>query len=95
MSNDERVGASSAPPYEGLDGSGTDLSRLMSLSDGVFAFALTFLVVSLILPAVGATALPSLPTYLRKLGPGFLAYALSFAVITAWWDAHHLSLIHI
>ncbi len=27
--------------------------------------------------------------YLRRLGPGLLAYALSFFVIASWWEAHH------
>jgi len=74
---------------EGLDGSGTDLGRLLSLSDGVFAFALTFLVVTLILPAISTGGPPSLAAYLGKLEPGFLAYGLSFFVIATWWDAHH------
>ncbi|MFY9716787.1 MAG: TMEM175 family protein [Thermoplasmata archaeon] len=83
-----------APPserraVEGLDGSGTDLGRLLSLSDGVFAFALTFLVVSLLLPAPGTTTVPSLNSLLSRLEPGFLAYALSFFVIATWWDSHH------
>ncbi|HTP54794.1 MAG TPA: TMEM175 family protein [Thermoplasmata archaeon] len=75
--------------YEGLDGSGTDLGRLLSLSDGVFAFSLTFLVVSLLLPAPGTTAEPSLTGLLSRLEPGFLAYALSFFIIATWWETHH------
>jgi uncharacterized membrane protein len=74
---------------EGLDGSGTDLGRLLSLSDGVFAFSLTFLVVSLLLPAPGTTTVPSLDSLLSRLEPGFLAYALSFFIIATWWDSHH------
>lgn len=76
-------------PYEGLDGTGTDPSRLLGLSDGEFAFALTFLVVSLLLPQVGNPAPPSLAAYLARLEPGSLAYLLSFFIIATWWDAHH------
>ena len=83
--------ASAAPhrPYEGLDGTGSDMGRLLSLSDGVFAFALTFLVVSLVLPSPGTTTLPSLPVLLRRLLPGFVGYALSFLIISTWWTTHH------
>lgn len=74
---------------EGIDGTGSDLSRLLSLSDGVFAFALTFLAVTLLLPqALGVAALPNLPTYLRKLEPAFVGYLLSFFVIGSWWSGH-------
>jgi uncharacterized membrane protein len=76
-------------PYEGLDGSGTDMGRLLSLTDGVFAFALTFLVITLLLPTPGSSGLPPLLSLLAKLKTGFLAYALSFFVIATWWNSHH------
>ena len=76
-------------PWEGLDGSGTDMGRLLALSDGVFAFSLTFLVVGLILPKAGSSGLPDLVGYLRALEPQFLGYLLSFFIIGAWWQAHH------
>jgi len=81
--------AAARRPYEGLDGTGTDLGRLLSLSDGVFAFSLTFLVVSLVLPSPGSTSLPSLPVLLQRLLPGFIGYALSFLIISTWWTTHH------
>jgi len=89
--DDERDRASgSGPVLEGLDGSGSDLSRILSLSDGVFAFALTFLAVSLLLPQVTSSGpRPSLPTYLGRLEPAFLGYALTFFVIASWWRVHH------
>jgi uncharacterized membrane protein len=75
---------------EGLDGAGSDLSRLVSLSDGVFAFSMTFLAVTLLLPtATGSAPLPSLPSYLGRLEPAFIGYMLSFFVIAAWWNTHH------
>jgi len=89
LSDESTLPADDRRPYEGLDGSGRDLGRLLSLSDGVFAFALTFLVVSLLLPEPGATVQPSLTSFLVKLEPGFLAYALSFVIIATWWDYHH------
>jgi uncharacterized membrane protein len=74
---------------EGIDGTGSDLSRLLSLSDGVFAFALTFLAVSLLLPQLSTgTPSASLPSYLGRLEPAFLGYILSFFVIATWWFSH-------
>ena len=79
-----------APRLEGIDGTGTDLSRLLALSDGVFAFALTFLAVSLLLPQMnGGSSLPSLTSYLTRLEPAFVGYLLSFFVIATWWSTHH------
>jgi uncharacterized membrane protein len=75
---------------EGLDGTGNDMSRLLSLSDGIFAFALTFLVVTLVLPtAIGSGSHGGLNHYLQTLEPGLLAYFLSFFIIAGWWRAHH------
>lgn len=65
---------------------GRDLSRLLALSDGIFAFAMTLLVLGLALPAgfdprqVGRVLL--------NLRPAFLAYLLSFFVIWLYWRAH-------
>lgn len=77
------------PKLEGIDGSGTDMGRLLALSDGVFAFALTFLAVTILLPQVSGTVPPSLPAYLRRLEPAFVGYLLSFFVVGAWWNTHH------
>ncbi len=75
---------------EGIDGTGTDLSRLYALSDGVFAFALTFLAVTIILPqSTGSTPLPKLPVYLAHLEPAFIGYLISFFIIASWWGIHH------
>jgi len=75
---------------EGIDGTGSDLSRILSLSDGIFAFALTFLAVTLLLPqALGSSPLPVLTRYLQRLEPAFIGYLLSFFVIASWWNVHH------
>ncbi len=78
------------PKLEGINGTGSDLSRLFSLSDGVFAFALTFLAITLLLPQTArGTALPVLSTYLGSLQGAFIGYILSFLVIASWWNIHH------
>ena len=66
---------------------GHDLTRLLALSDGVFAFAMTLLVLGLALPpgfdprAIGAA--------LYTLRSAFLTYALSFFVIWFYWLSHN------
>ncbi|MCI4354238.1 MAG: DUF1211 domain-containing protein [Thermoplasmata archaeon] len=83
---------SSAPPVviDGLSGEGTDLGRLTALSDGIFGFSMTLLVVILVLPTVGAAGGPTdLLEYLRKILPALGGYAISFFVVATWWSAHH------
>lgn len=73
---------------EGLDGTGSDMSRVIGVSDGVFAFALTFLVITLVLPGQAASSHADLVGYLGSIWPALVAYMISFFVITAWWGAH-------
>lgn len=89
--DDERAGEGpKGRRLEGIGGTGSDLSRLLSLSDGVFAFAMTFLAVTLLFPQTsGASTVPSLFAYLSRLEPAFVGYVLSFLVIAAWWNTHH------
>ncbi|MCI4330703.1 MAG: DUF1211 domain-containing protein [Thermoplasmata archaeon] len=80
--------ASATPAYEGIDSRGTDLGRILGLSDGVFAFSMTLLVISLALPAVG-TRHGSLVDFLSNDRGPLVAYALGFFVVAAWWSGHH------
>ncbi|HYA57713.1 MAG TPA: TMEM175 family protein [Thermoplasmata archaeon] len=91
MEADERRTSHEAEPeVQGLDGSGVDMARIISLSDGIFAFSLTFLVVTLVLPtAFGSGHLPGLWAYLRSLEPALIAYGLAFFIIASWWTVHH------
>ncbi|MBV9094313.1 MAG: DUF1211 domain-containing protein [Streptosporangiaceae bacterium] len=67
---------------------GKGIGRILALSDGVFAIALTLLILDISLPA--ATGDTHLPHALLRLWPRYLAYALSFLVIARFWMAHHL-----
>lgn len=69
---------------------GADLSRVLALSDGIFAFAMTLLVLSLVLPA--GIAGSAVRTYLlsSKFFQPLYAYLVTFFVITLWWQGHHL-----
>jgi uncharacterized membrane protein len=64
------------------------LERLIFLSDGVFAIAMTLLVVELTVPELGASAHDELFVRLLALGPKFLSYVISFLVIASYWSAH-------
>lgn len=74
-----------SPPWAGT---GTDLGRLLALSDGIFAFAMTLLVLGLVLP-VGFDP-RKVDTVLWNLRAALLAYLLSFFVIWFYWRAHQL-----
>lgn len=61
------------------------------MTDGVFGFAITFLVVNLVVPAQceGAHDEVCLVNTLAGDGTHFLAYLISFFVIGIWWVVHH------
>src|SRR5438105_3300226 len=65
------------------------LERLIFLSDGVFAIAMTLLVVELTLPGIALSAqADELPARLWALRPKYLSYTISFLVIAAYWSSH-------
>jgi uncharacterized membrane protein len=63
-------------------------NRLESLIDGIFAFAMTLLVTSLILPHNELAARSSATTLLALL-PDFYHYIIAFFVLAAFWMGHH------
>ncbi len=84
MMTDEQSGGSL------IDDRGMD--RILSLSDGIFAFAITLLVLNLTVPALTQSAtsadlLKSLTT--QSQYEKYLAYGISFFVISNYWLAHH------
>jgi len=65
-------------------------ARFEAFSDGVFAFAITLLILGIVLPAFKTPPSESeLRGALLALWPNALAYALSFAVIGIMWQNHH------
>jgi TMEM175 potassium channel family protein len=62
-----------------------EFNRIVAFSDGIFAIAITLLVLGLTVPS-GAEDLTK--TLLENDGD-FLAYAISFAVLGRYWLAHH------
>ena len=64
-----------------------ETNRVEAFSDGVFAIAITLLIL-----AVGIDNVPhgDLGSYLTGLWPAYLAYAASFLTIGIMWVNHHL-----
>jgi uncharacterized membrane protein len=72
--------------------SGRSVERLQALADGVFAIAMTLLVLDLRLPSVPETHgvdNHELWSQLTGLGPQFAAYLLSFTMLGTFWLAQH------
>ena len=69
------------------------MSRIISLSDGVFAFALTLLVLSLVVPSIQGTTNQAvngpLGWALNHEVSAFVGYAFAFVMISVWWMNHH------
>jgi uncharacterized membrane protein len=66
-----------------------DKSRFEAFSDGVFAFAITLLVLGVVLPELHRPSESQLASALLGLWPNVIAYILSFGVIGIMWQNHH------
>jgi TMEM175 potassium channel family protein len=66
---------------------GFDLERTIAFSDGVFAVAITLLVLTLEVPRDIAPG--ELAHWVGDQGQQFLAFAISFAVVGLFWLEHH------
>ena len=65
-----------------------DVGRLLTLTDGVFAIALTLLVLDLDVPDNLATGEGAVWQAILDQGANLLALGLSFVVIAAFWSGH-------
>jgi TMEM175 potassium channel family protein len=74
------------PRQEDDEAAGEGIGRILALSDGVFAIAITLLILDIAVPATISSH--ELPTALLDLWPRYLAYALSFLVIARFWVIH-------
>jgi uncharacterized membrane protein len=71
-----------------------DLGRLLAFSDGVFAIAITLLVLSIPVPDLPtnlppAALGPELLQALTRLLPNLVGFGLSFALVGTNWTIHH------
>ena len=65
---------------------GTDPTRVLALSDGVFAIILTLLVLEIHVPELGAGQ--KLGQALREIRPSLVAFLISFVVVAIAWAGH-------
>jgi uncharacterized membrane protein len=63
-----------------------EVARIAAFSDGVFAIAITLLALQLEIPSSDSV---DVWAAIQDLWPNFLSFAISFAVIGAYWVAHH------
>jgi uncharacterized membrane protein len=69
---------------------GRDRDRIVNLSDGVFAIAITLLILDIRVPNIPENMVSSqLLGALLSLWPKYLGYILSFVGISAFWLIHH------
>jgi uncharacterized membrane protein len=92
MDDDEAKGAGTkpeefAPPWAYR---GKDISRVLALSDGIFAFAMTLLVLGLALPAYASGKGVDHYIFSGTFIAALYSYVITFFVIALWWQAHHL-----
>jgi uncharacterized membrane protein len=67
-----------------------DTARVEAFSDGVFAIALTLLILEIRVPHLGDDASNAqLGNALLHLWPSYLAFLLSFGVVLTMWINHH------
>jgi uncharacterized membrane protein len=75
---------------------GRNLDRLAALSDGIFAVAMTLLVLDLHLPtAAQVHSERELAAALCALGPQWLTYAMSFLTLGIFWAGQQTQLNHL
>ena len=64
----------------------TDPTRVLALSDGVFAIILTLLVLEIHVPELGSGQ--TLREALREIRPSLVAFLISFVVVAIAWAGH-------
>jgi uncharacterized membrane protein len=68
---------------------GPGKERMLALTDGIFAFAMTLLVLGIGVPDPASTPAAELGAYLRGLLPEVGIFALSFVMCGVFWVGHH------
>ena len=72
-----------------------ETTRIEAFSDGVFAIAITLLVLQLKVPQESEVAEVPLVTQLLRQWPAYVSYIISFAFIGIMWINHHRLFTHI
>jgi uncharacterized membrane protein len=75
---------------------GIGKARIEALADGIFAIAMTLLVLDLKTPAPGpGDTADDLPRKLVEMWPRFLTYVVSFLILGVLWVGHHAQLHYV
>ena len=79
------------PPSDRLfERGGEEFGRVLAFSDGMFAIAMTLLVVGIAVPTLDVADSPrELADALNDLSDAIVSFFISFAVIGRYWVAHH------
>ena len=82
---------------EGNAPSGLSKARVEALTDGIFAFAMTLLIMNIELPEAAPvdSAADAATALLMSLAPDFMHYVIAFAVLAGFWVMHHNVFEHI
>lgn len=78
---------------EKIHSTGMDTHRLEALTDGIFAFAMTLLVLSINMPEIGKGI--DIGKYLISQYQNFFNFALSFLLLSVFWLSHSQQYRHI
>jgi uncharacterized membrane protein len=70
-------------------------NRIEALSDGVFAIAMTLLIIEVHVPRVDAVSASALGQVLRQLAPQVGAFVVSFFILGTLWIGHQNHFVHI
>jgi uncharacterized membrane protein len=76
-------------------GSGPGKGRIEALSDGVFAIAMTLLILDVKVPALEPGQEALLPQKVGELWPRFLGYVVSFLITGVFWVGQHVQLHYV
>lgn len=88
---DDSSAAAAANDSGGEHGREFDLARTIALSDGVFAFALTLLVLSITVPVLkGTVTSGDVVTALQDRSQELVSWVVSFIVIGGFWIRHNV-----
>jgi len=69
---------------------GVEFGRVLAFSDGLFAIAMTLLIVAIAAPTLNdADSVGELADALNDQSEKFISFFISFAVIGRYWVAHH------
>ena len=66
-----------------------EFARVLAFSDGLFAIAMTLLVVGIAVPELSNPGERELWDALRELDSAYVSFFISFVVIGRYWIAHH------